>query len=133
MSKPSGSLSIGEVAQRTGLRASALRYYESVGVLPAPRRVSGQRLYDAIIFKHVRLIQAAQKAGFSIEEIKTLLDSSETGKPYAERLQELAQRKLREVEKLIADAQAMKQILEAGLDCRCAKIEDCLLFMQENE
>jgi DNA-binding transcriptional MerR regulator len=96
-------------------------------------RASGQRLYDAGIFKHIRLIQAAQKAGFSIEEIKTLLDSSETGRSYAERLRELARRKLMEVEKLIADAQTMKQVLEAGLACRCAKIEDCLLFVKEEK
>jgi|SRR5579871_456458 len=133
MLKASESLTIGEVAQRAGLRPSALRYYESVGLLPAPKRSGGQRLYDAGIFRRLRLIQAAQKAGFSIAEIKILLDSSETGGPYAERLQGLARRKLEEVEQLIADAQAMKQVLEAGLHCRCAKIEDCLLFMREEE
>jgi DNA-binding transcriptional MerR regulator len=101
-----------------------------VGVLPVPKRASGQRLYQADVFRHIRLIQTAQKAGFSIEEIKTLLDRSEIGKLYAERLQELAHRKLADVEQLIADTQAMKQILEAALACRCATIEDCLLFIK---
>jgi MerR family transcriptional regulator, redox-sensitive transcriptional activator SoxR len=97
MPLPAGFLSIGEVSQQAGLRPSALRYYESMGHLPVPLRQSGQRRYDASVFKHFRLIQAAQKVGLSIEEIKTLLDSSETAPPYAERLQGLARRKLVEV------------------------------------
>jgi MerR family redox-sensitive transcriptional activator SoxR len=133
MSRSSETLSIGEVAQKAGVRPSALRYYESVGVLPAPKRQSGQRRYDAGILKQIRFIQSAQKAGLSIAEMKTLLDSPETERPYSERLQELACRKLVEVEKLIADAQAMKQVLEAGLACRCARLEDCLLFIKEEE
>jgi MerR family redox-sensitive transcriptional activator SoxR len=132
MSKPSVLLSIGEVAQQTGLRPSALRYHESAGLLPAPVRESGQRRYEISILKHIRLIQAAQKAGFSIKEIKLLLDSSDAGNAYAERLQALAQRKLAQVEQLIADAQAMKQVLEAGLACHCARMEDCLMFVKEN-
>lgn len=132
MEKTPEILSIGEVAQKTGLHPSALRYYESAGLLPAPMRESGQRRYDTGIFKHIRLIQAAQKAGFSIEEIKLLLDHSDAGDAYAQRLQALAQRKLVQVEQLIADAQAMKQVLEAGLDCRCARMEDCLMFVKED-
>lgn len=127
MSQSSKTLSIGEVAKVTGLRASALRYYECVGVLPAPSRTGGQRVYDAGIFKHIQLIQAAQKAGFSIAEIKTLIDASKTSTPYANRMQDLARRKLAEVEKQIMEAQAMKRVLEAGLDCHCAKAEECLL------
>jgi MerR family transcriptional regulator, redox-sensitive transcriptional activator SoxR len=127
------SFPFGEVAHKSGLRPSALRYYERVRVLPAPKRAGGQRRYDTSIFKHVRLIQAAQKAGFSIEDIKTLQNESKTGNPYSERLQALARRKLVEVEKLIADAQAMKQTLEVELACQCAMIEDCLPFLKEEE
>jgi len=133
MPKPSEALSIGQVAQKTGVRSSALRYYESVGVLPAPKRQGGQRRYDASILKHVRFIQAAQRAGFTLVEMKTLLDGPDTARPFSERLQELARRKLVEVDRLIADAQAMRQVLEAGLACRCDKLEDCLLFHGDDE
>ncbi len=133
MAKPSGWHSIGEVAQKAGLRPSALRYYESVGLLPVPVRAGGQRCYDTSIFQHIRLIQAAQKAGFCIAEIKMLLDRSDAGDAYAQRLQVLARRKLAQVERLIANAQAMKQILEAGLTCHCARMEDCLMFVNTDE
>lgn len=130
--EPSEIMTIGEVAARTGVRSSALRYYESEGILPAPKRVSGQRRYDVSILKQVGFIQTAQRAGFSIEEMKTLLDNPKVDTPYSERLQELSRRKLMEVEALIAHAQTMKAVLEAGSACRCHSLEDCLLFMKED-
>lgn len=63
-------LTIGEVARRAGLRPSALRYYESVGILSPPQRVSGQRRYDATALQRIALIQLAQRAGFTIAEIR---------------------------------------------------------------
>lgn len=127
------SMSICEVARRTGVRPSALRYYESMGILPPPRRVSGQRRYDAGILRQVRFIQCAQRAGLSLAEIKLLRDSSTTETSYSEHLQELARRKLEEVEALITQAQTMKRMLEKGLNCRCFTLEDCGLFFQEEE
>ncbi len=78
-------LSIGEVARQTGVRTSALRYYESLGLLPVPSRESGQRRYAPDVIKQVRFIQAAQEVGFSLEEMKTLLVDSLSGIPYVER------------------------------------------------
>ncbi len=128
MLKMSETMTIGEVAARVGVRTSALRYYESVGLLPAPNRVSGQRRYDVGILRQVAAVQAAQKAGFTIREIKTLLNSAEMEMPYSERLQQLARRKLAEVKILIAQAQQQKAVLEAGLTCCCRKAEECSLF-----
>ncbi|MEO1442094.1 MAG: MerR family transcriptional regulator, partial [Chloroflexota bacterium] len=54
---------IGEVARQSGVSASTLRYYEGIGLIPAPVRVSGQRRYNADIFRVLRTIQAAQRAG----------------------------------------------------------------------
>lgn len=64
--------SIGEVARRTGVRPSALRYYEEAGILPAPARVGGRRRYDADVIRRVDLLRFAQQAGFTLDEIKTL-------------------------------------------------------------
>ncbi len=64
------TLTIGEVAQRAGLRASAIRYYEDIGVLPVPERVyGGHRRYSERVFQRLAFIQLAQQAGFSMAEI----------------------------------------------------------------
>ena len=124
------SLTIGQVAARAGLRTSSIRYYESIGVLADPERVSGQRRYSPEIFVRLGFIDVAQRAGFSLEEIRELLeDSSKT--QASERLQELARRKLPDVEQLIARAEAMKGWLEAANSCECPTLEMCLLFEDE--
>ena len=62
-------LAIGDVARRAGIRPSALRYYESIGLLPQPRRVNGRRRYDESTVRMLKLIQLAQGAGFTVAEI----------------------------------------------------------------
>ena len=123
----SDSLTIGQVAARAGLRTSSIRYYESVGVLAEPERVSGQRRYSPEIFVRLGFIDVAQRAGFSLEEIRELLEGSSKAQA-SERLRELARRKLPEVEQLIVRAEAMKGWLEAADSCECPSLEACLLF-----
>ena|SRR5215204_4557832 len=118
-------LSIGEVARRTGLRTSALRYYEETGIIPPPRRVNGQRRYDAGVLTRIAVIRMAQEAGFSIEEVKTLVAGFPEGTPASARWQTLAHRKLAEVDALIARAQAMRRVLEESLACGCLSLETC--------
>ena len=73
-------LTIGELARQTGLRTSALRYYEAEGLLrPSDRTDSGYRLYAAADVDTVRLIRRAQRLGFSLAEIRTLLDAWREG------------------------------------------------------
>src|SRR6476620_2660950 len=90
-------LYIGEVARRTGLRASALRYYERSGLIRAPRRAGGRRVYDASIFESLALIQLARDAGFTIRETRWLLDGFDRGTPASTRWQSLARPKLVEI------------------------------------
>lgn len=126
---PNGNLlTIGEVAAQTGLRPSAIRYYESAGLLPSPARSNGQRRYDAGIIQQIGSIQTAQKAGFSIEEMKNLLANTANFQPYAERVQSLARRKLAELDTIIEHAKAMSHLLEVGLSCQCDQAADCTLF-----
>ena len=63
-------MAIGEVARRAGVRASALRYYESIGILPAPRRVNGRRRYDGEVLELLTVVRVAQQAGFTAAEIR---------------------------------------------------------------
>jgi MerR family transcriptional regulator, redox-sensitive transcriptional activator SoxR len=117
-------LTIGELARRVGMRTSALRYYESVGLLPAPQRVSGQRRYDP---STVQLIAVLQTAGFTIAEMQTLVNGFAPGTPPAERWQRLAQTKLTEIDALIQRAEQMKRILHNALHCGCLELSDCVV------
>jgi MerR family redox-sensitive transcriptional activator SoxR len=121
-------LSIGEIAQRAGLNTSAVRYYESVGILPAPRRVNGRRRYDSDVVQMLTVIAFAQKAGFTLTEIKTLFGSFDPNTPAGERWRELAQQKLIEVDALIRRAQQMRQLLEIGMQCSCIRLQDCRIM-----
>lgn len=124
-------MTIGEVAQRAGVRASTLRYYESAGVLSAPRRSSGQRRYAPDVLKTLTIIRVAKEAGFTLREIKTLLHGFSDHAPVSKRWKTLARQKLPEVEALIARAQGMKLILEEGLNCDCLRLDDCVLVVDK--
>ena len=117
-------LTIGEVARRSGLRTSAIRYYEQEGLLRAPPRSSGRRAYSEEVFTALAVIRMAQEAGFTIPEIRKLM----TGfgdEPASERWRRLAKEKLVEVDAMIERAQAMKALLEEGVRCGCLRLEDC--------
>src|SRR5918996_1479836 len=124
-------MSIGEVARRAGVRPSALRYYEGVGVLPAPERKNGRRRYDAEVLREVldrmAVVRVSQQAGFTISEIGTLMDGFSEDTPPSERWRVLAREKLPEVEALVERALSMKDLLERGLRCECLRLEECSL------
>jgi len=114
-------LTIGEVAARAGVNPSHIRYYEDVGVLPEPERVSGQRRYDEAILQRLSVIDVAQRAGMSLDEIRDL-----TGP--GEQLRDIADRKLPAIEALIARAEAVRRWLELARECRCPTVDVCGLF-----
>ena len=115
-------LSIGEVAKRTGLRPSALRYYEEAGLISPAARVSGSRHYDAAVLDRLGVIACAQEAGFTIAEVRQLLAGEDD--PPA-RWRALAERKLVEVDAVIAKPQATRRLLEESLRCNCVALEEC--------
>jgi MerR family transcriptional regulator, redox-sensitive transcriptional activator SoxR len=121
------SLSIGEVARRTGIRTSALRYYEDAGILPRPARVNGRRSYDADVIRRIDVLRFAQQAGFTLEEIKTLFNGFRAETPLSSRWQALARTKLHELDELAQRIKRMRRALEVSLKCGCVRIEDCSL------
>lgn len=125
MSQTNHTLTIGEVARRAGLRASAIRYYESIDLLPQPSRIRGQRRYDETVFKRLAIIDVAQRAGLSLDEARTLLDGFSPTTPPGARWRKLAEQKLPEIDQLIARATTMKRVLERGTECQCVSFEDC--------
>jgi MerR family redox-sensitive transcriptional activator SoxR len=121
------TMTIGEVAAAAGVNASAVRYYERTGVLPASERVSGQRRFGRETIDRLHTIRAAQQAGFTLDEIKQLLRGAEDGRA-AEELRQLAEAKLPEVDALIERANAMRGWLELARECRCRSLDVCDLF-----
>lgn len=119
-------LTIGEVARQAGIRASAIRYYESIQLLPPARRSSGRRLYGPEVFERLAFIQTARQLGFSLHEIQGLFDGQAEKLPLNVRWQSLANQKLGEVKSLIKHAQTMQLLLERGLNCTCIDLDDCI-------
>ncbi|MCI0396685.1 MAG: MerR family transcriptional regulator [Chloroflexi bacterium] len=124
-------MTIGEVARLVGVRTSTLRYYESIGLLPAPRRANGRRRYDSSVVQTLAVLQLAQRAGFTIAEMQTLLHGFEPDTPPAARWRVLARDKIIELDAQIERAQQMKRILEAALQCGCLRLEDCAAVIDQ--
>ena len=122
------NLTIGQVARRLGINTSAIRYYESVGVLPQPARMSGQRRYAADTVRRLQVIDIAKRAGFSLEDARVLLATDDSGAPAYEQVRDLAERKLPEVDALIERAQAMRRWLSTATTCGCETLDVCALF-----
>jgi len=118
-------LRIGEVAQRAGIATSAIRYYESEGLLAAPERRNGRRVYDDAVVDQLNLIELAKSAGFSMAEIKRLVAAFRGRRPPGARWRELAQAKLLQLDERIAEAERMKDVLRVVMRCRCPTLEDC--------
>jgi MerR family transcriptional regulator, redox-sensitive transcriptional activator SoxR len=120
-----GTLSIGEVARRTGIRTSAIRFYESAGLLASPPRTNGRRCYGPDVLARLALIATAQRMGFTIHEISTLMHGFEPETPASVRWQALVARKLPEIEEQITRAQEMKRLLEEARQCGCLTLDAC--------
>jgi MerR family redox-sensitive transcriptional activator SoxR len=114
-------LSIGEVARRSGLRTSAIRYYEKIGLLPRVPRSGNQRRYDPLILDRLAIVRFGQHVGLRLTEIKWLLNDV-PGRPPPERWRKLAGERLKQVDSLIADAQAIRGLLQMTLDHKCPRL-----------
>lgn len=113
-------LTIGEVARKAGLRASAIRYYERIGLLPRPLRSSGQRRYDPSVLCRLAVLQRARDCGFTLEETGGLFKDS--GLP-SERWQRIAHKKIAELDMLAQRLAATRDLLQRR--CECADLEEC--------
>jgi MerR family redox-sensitive transcriptional activator SoxR len=121
-------LGIGELAERTGKRPSAIRYYEQIGLLARPQRVSGRRLYDASAVRALAVIDTAQRASLTLDEIKALLSASPEDKAAIERLRQVADRKLPEIAAQIERSELVRHWLECAARCECPNLDQCPLF-----
>lgn len=121
-----GWLTISEVAKQLGLKASAIRYYEQIGILPKAQRVSGQRRYDNTVLYRIALVQRSQQMGFTLEEVRRLFFGFRKTIPISARWKKLSQQKLAELETLAEQIKAMQLLLKKMSDhCTCTALEQC--------
>ena len=119
-------MTISEAARQTGLQASAIRYYEQIGLLPAAARVSGQRRYDNSILYRLAIIQRARQLGFTLEEIRQLFFGFRSVTSASHRWRTLNQKKLAELDTLLQGIKGMQRLLRKMMHrCRCETLDQC--------
>jgi MerR family redox-sensitive transcriptional activator SoxR len=127
-------LSIGDVAARSGVAASALRFYEARGLLASERTSGNQRRYERAVLRRVALIRAGRAAGIPLERIRTALDTLPAGRTPTRRDWERLSRAWRsDLDEQIAMLHAVRDRLTTCIGCGCLSIDACTLLNPDDE
>jgi MerR family transcriptional regulator, redox-sensitive transcriptional activator SoxR len=119
-------LYISEVARQVGLRPSAIRYYEQIGLLPPAQRIGKQRRYDTTALYRLAIIQRARQLGFTLDEIRQLFFGFGKVTRASERWRKLSQRKVAELESLMDRIKVVRHLLKRMMrKCRCETLDQC--------
>lgn len=119
-------MKIGHIAKETGLPTSTIRYYEEIGLIPAPPRVSGQRIFDSGAVDRLQLIKLVAELGFSLGEIGQLVGGLEEGNPHAAPWTKFANAKLADLDAQIDGLQHVRNRLREAIECSCADPRICV-------
>ena len=119
-------MKIGELAGRSGVNSSAIRYYEKLDLLSSPHRVGGQRRYASDALDRVLLIRFATEMGFTLVQTKVFLNGLRSDAPVGPRWKKLAHQKIQEVLKNMLRERRLKSLLEHLLNCRCRTLKVCV-------
>ncbi len=111
-------MTIGEVAEAAGTATTTLRYYDDIGLVTPAARVGGQRRYSGQAVRRLKVVHSCQQAGFTLEEIRQLLDG-------AGQWQELARQKREELHQRISELHDAVGLVDAALACGCEHLEGC--------
>jgi MerR family redox-sensitive transcriptional activator SoxR len=118
-------LAISDVARVFGLRTSAIRYYEQVGILPPAMRKNGQRRYNNTVLFRLAVVQRARETGFTLEEIRELFFGFPPGTPPPKRWHDLSQRKIAELRDRMKRLKLMEKLLKRVENCHCDALDEC--------
>ncbi|MBZ0293517.1 MAG: MerR family transcriptional regulator [Anaerolineae bacterium] len=121
-------MSISQVTQHTGIRPSALRYYEEMGLLSPTRRIGGRRQYDESVLQRLALIQTGQQAGFALAELAILLNNVLESESSGAAWRDLVDRKLVEMDERLRNIHSMKRLLEDIMDCDDDSLAECIVL-----
>lgn len=123
-----GTITIGEVARRSGVAASALRYYEDLGLITAERHGAGHRRFPRAVLRRIAFIVFAQRIGLTLEEIGVELAKLPDGKlPSREDWGRLSQTWSSRIDARIAELQRLKVGLTECIGCGCLSLDRCAL------
>lgn len=122
-------LTIGELAKQAGLQPSAIRYYESLGLVTPPGRVGGKRRYGSECLLRIHAIQLFKQAGFTMAELQVLFQREPLPDQVA--LDDLTDRKLKELDELMEKIQVMKAVLSSIRRCGCLTVEECAVLVNQ--
>jgi MerR family redox-sensitive transcriptional activator SoxR len=129
-----GELTIGEVAARSGVSASALRFYERRGLISAARSDGNQRRYERAVLRRIAFIQAGRAAGITLAEIRASLDGLPTSRtPSRKDWEHLSNRWRDDLDARIETLQALRGRLMTCIGCGCLSIDKCDLLNPDDE
>jgi MerR family redox-sensitive transcriptional activator SoxR len=127
-------LTIGDVAARSGVATSALRFYEAQGLVSSTRTSGNQRRYERAVLRRIALIQAGRAAGIPLERIRAALDTLPQGRtPTRRDWERLSNAWRTDLELQIATLQAIRDRLTTCIGCGCLSIDTCGLLNPEDE
>lgn len=127
-------LTIGEVAQRSGVAASALRFYERRGLIAASRTDGNQRRYERAVLRRIAFIQAGRAAGITLTEIGAALGGLPTHRTPSRRdWERLSKRWRDDLDARIETLQALRNRLTTCIGCGCLSIDRCDLLNPDDE
>jgi len=126
-------MTIGELAASAGLAPSAIRFYEKTGLLKAPPRANGRRVYREDAVHQLVIICFAKATGFSLTEIRLLVHGFPPKTTASARWKKMARGKLVELEEILSKAQGMKRLLESMMSCRCRTLQQCAQGLARSE
>ena len=130
----SDELTIGEVAARSGVAPSALRFYEAESLITATRTSGNQRRYDRVTLRRIAFIQAGRAAGIPLEDIRTALQTlPERRTPTKRDWQRLSSRWRRDLDHRIATLEALRARLTTCIGCGCLSLKTCALLNPDDE
>lgn len=121
-------LTIGQVAERTGVATSALRYWEELGLVSSVRTAGNQRRYERATIRRVSFIRAAQRVGLSLEEIATSLSTLPDGRtPTASDWARLSRSWRPRLDEQIRRIEKLRDQLDSCIGCGCLSLRTCAL------
>lgn len=126
-------MKIGELAARAGVNASAIRYYEKLGLLPAPERRGGQRRYAAAAADRLLLIRFAAEMDFTLAEIRVFLEGFRENTSPSARWRKFAGRKIQEMDRIIGRATRLRGVLRGLERCHCACLHECVSCLERSD
>jgi MerR family transcriptional regulator, redox-sensitive transcriptional activator SoxR len=127
-------LTIGELAARSGVAPSALRFYEERGLIQADRTSGNQRRYPRATLRRIALVRAGSAAGIPLEQIRKALESLPAGRTPSRRDWERLSRAWRaDIDERIATLEALRDRLTTCIGCGCLSIDRCSLLNPDDE